>query len=412
MSAVIHDPSVPRPTFRPAVSTRAFFDGALVLFLVSMFVLRLHIHGHSPLPSQQALPWLAAGIAEDSAIAGLAALLLLALARLGRRDGWTRVAFATFVTLLLGVALVWSEVVIFFGQVPPREVLPAGMNFTFARGSASGAAVRRAALLLLPAAFLLWTCARQARKARWAWASAGRLFAASLIAGIVAILLPASIHRRETARNPLVAQFAIWGSRTESGARGGSPVPAPRSGAATVRRLAPENPSREYLSEGFPLSHRAPRRSALAPRLPSGLRPNIVFLLLEGVRAEEVGVYGGKPAGLTPNLDRLARDGVLVEKAFSPGQQTPDAELALWYGIHPNPYSSVMMSHPTIRLWGLPEILRESGWRSFLWIHNGDQHFYRRDGFYLPRGFQMVDGSDFPADDPRTNWGYTDRALA
>jgi hypothetical protein len=377
-----------------------------------MFVVRLHIHEQSPLPSQQTLLWLAAGIAEDFAIAGLAAALLLALARIGRRDGWVRVVFGAFVVLLLATALVWSEVVIFFGQVPPREVLPAGMNFTFARGSASGPAMQRAAFLLLPVTFLLWVCARQARKARWVWSDTRRLLAAGLVAGIVAFLVPASIHRRETARNPLLAQVAIWRSRAESGPTGGSSVPTPRLDPSAIRRLAPRIPSREYLSDRFPLAHRAPRRSALAPRLPAGLRPNVVFLLLEGVRAEDVGAYGGQLPGLTPNLDRLAREGVLVERAYSAGQQTPDAELALWYGIHPNLYSSVMMSHPKTRLTGLPELLRASGWRTFLWIHNGDQHFYRRDGFYLPRGFRMVDGSDFPRDDPRTNWGYSDRALA
>jgi hypothetical protein len=50
--------------------------------------------------------------------------------------------------------------------------------------------------------------------------------------------------------------------------------------------------------------------------------------------------------------------------------------------------------------------------RSFLWIHNGDQNFYHRDRFYRPRGFQLIDGRDFPRTDPRTGWGYSDRTLA
>ncbi len=59
---------------------------------------------------------------------------------------------------------------------------------------------------------------------------------------------------------------------------------------------------------------------------------------------------------------------------------------------------------------GLPEMLRGLGWRSFLWIHNSDQNFYRRDRFYLPRGFRIIDGKDFPIREPRTNWGFSDRA--
>jgi phosphoglycerol transferase MdoB-like AlkP superfamily enzyme len=102
----------------------------------------------------------------------------------------------------------------------------------------------------------------------------------------------------------------------------------------------------------------------------------------------------------------------MVEQAYSTGMHTPDAELAVWYGVLPNPHSSLMTGHPNVLLTGLPEVLRASGWRSFLWIHNGDQTFYRRDRFYLPRGFQMVDGRDFPSSDVRTSWGYSDRALA
>ncbi len=71
-----------------------------------------------------------------------------------------------------------------------------------------------------------------------------------------------------------------------------------------------------------------------------------------------------------------------------------------------------MTNFPEVPISGLPEILRAAGWRDFLWIHNGDQTFFGRDRFYLPRAFRTVDGRDFDPRDPRTNWGYSDLALA
>ena len=376
-----------------------------------MLAVRLHLHARSPLPSEQPVLWLAAGFLEDVAITSLVAAFYLAFAKVTHAERWTRILFGAFALLLLSAELVWSEVLIFFGQPPSRDQMLAGMNLTFARGTAAGFTLLRMALLPLLFSVLLSALARRSRYARRAWSSLPRLILVSSAAGAASILLPMSIHRRETAQDPIVAQVEIW-SRHRAESAGLPSVPRPRVDPIAIRALAPNVAPRKYLNADFPLAHRPPVRGASAPRIPAGLRPNFVFLVLESVRAEEVGAYGADPPGVTPNLDRLAREGVLVEQAYSGGLHTPNAGSALWYGIYPNPYGSVSAEYPQTRLTGLPEILSASGWRSLLWIHNGDQTFYHRDRFYRPRGFQMIDGRDFPRDDPRTGWGYSDRALA
>jgi arylsulfatase A-like enzyme len=377
-----------------------------------MLAVRLYVHLRSPFPSVQPVQWLAFGLAEDLAIAALGGALFLAAARFGRSDAWTRVAFSALALGLLVAQIVWSEVLVFFGDVPSRDELLAGTNLTFARGSVAAPALASAALVLLLFGFLLYLAARRAKNARSGWSSALRLSIIASAAGAASFVLPVPVHRRETTRNALVAQVRILRQGPPSDSTGVPAFPEPRVDPAAIRELAPDAPPREYLGAEFPLAHRALPRSQSAPTLVAGLRPNLVFLLLESVRAEEVGAYGGNPAGVTPNLDRLAREGVLVEQAYCTGLQTPDAELALWYGIYPNPYALVITRDPRAKLTGLPELLRSSGWRSLLFIHNGDQTFYRRVSFYRPRGFQTIDGSDFPRDDPRTGWGYSDRALA
>ena len=408
---VIRSPADPRPA-REALSTRAFFDGGLTLLLGAMLALRLRIHAGTPLPSTQPLSWLGLGLLEDLAIAGFVSALLLSVGQRTRTDGWTWALLAAFALLMVTAEAVWSEVLVFFGQLPSRDEIAAGMNFTFARGTARGFALGATAAFLLVFASLLALAARRAKRAGRAWSTSGRLFLLAAIAAGASLLLPVSVHRQDTARGPLVALASIWAEHSGNGEEAPSLVLAPGLDPASIRSLWPNVPAGAYLSSDFPLAHRPPRRSSSAPRAPGGLRPNLVFLLLESVRAEEVGAYGKNPPGVTPNLDRLAREGVLVERAYSVGLQTTDAELAFWYGVSPNPNSSLMTAHPGVRLNGLPEILRASGWRSFLWIHNGDQTFYRRDRFYRPRGFQMIDGRDFPRNDPRTGWGYSDRALA
>ena len=377
-----------------------------------MLALRLRLHARTPLPSTQPFSWLGIGLLEDLAIAGFVAAVLLALGRRTRRDVWTWILFAAFALLMVTAEVVWSEVLVFFGQLPSRDEITAGMNFTFARGTARGFALGATSAFLLVFAFLLWMAARRAKRAGGGWSTATRLFSVAAVAAGASLLLPVPIHRRDTARGPAVALASIWAEPAGDSGKTPSSVAGPGLDPTTIRSLSPGVPPRDYLASEFPLAHLPPRRSPSAPRAPAGVRPNLVFLLLESVRAEEVGAYGKNPPGVTPNLDRLAREGVLVEQAYSVGLQTTDAELAFWYGVLPNPRSSLMTENPDVRLTGLPEILRASGWRSFLWIHNGDQTFYRRDRFYRPRGFQMIDGRDFPRDDPRTGWGYSDRALA
>lgn len=376
-----------------------------------MLALRLYLDARIPLPSTELLRWLAAGIVEDIAVAASVAALLLALGRWPRGERWARLLFGAFSMLLLAAQIAWSKVLTFFGQPPSRDELLTGMSLSFVRASTRGLALAGMLALVFLFALLLWLWWRRARSAERAWSNVPRLLSVALLAGVAAVFTPSSIHRREMTHNPAVALASIWREPSESEAESRFSFRPPR-GLAAIRELAPTRPGREYLDANFPLAHRAPARSASAPKLPAGLRPNLVFLLLESIRAEEFGAYGRNPPGVTPNLDRLAREGVLVEQAYSAGLQTTDAELALWYGVDPNPYTSVIPEEPQARLTGLPEILRASGWRSFLWIHNGDQNFYHRDRFYRPRGFQLIDGRDFPRTDPRTGWGYSDRTLA
>jgi choline-sulfatase len=63
-------------------------------------------------------------------------------------------------------------------------------------------------------------------------------------------------------------------------------------------------------------------------------RPNLLLITLDTVRADHLGSYGGRIAS-TPTLDRIARDGVRFERAYSPTPLTLPAHASLLTGLQP-----------------------------------------------------------------------------
>jgi hypothetical protein len=383
---------MPKDDFKTAALASGLLAGTVLFGLL----VRLRVLVVSPLPSAQPVRWLLLGAAGDLAVMGSAAVIALLLARSSRlarpARGFLVAAFA-----LSGLAVfLFSELLAYFGAPPRRGDLSPASLARFVTASFDTAAFVRLAGVAVALAALAALALRRAGKAR-----ASRVTPRRLLVGVLACLvlaaLPVPVHLGRSAMHPLLA--LVDGVRKQALPADEARLPGFR--ALGLRGVEPP-PDR--------VRRPAATRSADAPRFPAGLKPNVVFLLLEGVRSRELGAWGGLP-GLSPNIDALARGGIRVDRAYSPGTHTPEGELGLWYGLRATPEALVMTDRPEFPRHGLPEILRAAGWRSFLWIHNGDQTFYRRDRFYPPRGFRVIDGRDFPPSDPRTNWGYSDRSL-
>src|SRR2546427_2324331 len=54
---------------------------------------------------------------------------------------------------------------------------------------------------------------------------------------------------------------------------------------------------------------------AASSRVAAAARPNIVFILMDDLRWDELGCMG-HPFAKTPNIDRIAREGVTFRNAF------------------------------------------------------------------------------------------------
>ena len=66
------------------------------------------------------------------------------------------------------------------------------------------------------------------------------------------------------------------------------------SDVRAARELIGHTPG-TFLTDAYPLARIPPSRDTRALRLAPGPKPNIVFIMMESLRAEEVGVYGNSP---------------------------------------------------------------------------------------------------------------------
>jgi arylsulfatase A-like enzyme len=97
----------------------------------------------------------------------------------------------------------------------------------------------------------------------------------------------------------------------------GRTTPAPPGPTAAGRLLSPDD------------DRRADALRAAAAR------SNVVLVILDAARAQQFGVYGyGRPT--TPEIDRIASEGVVFERAYTPAVFTLGALASLWTSQYPD----------------------------------------------------------------------------
>ena len=119
--------------------------------------------------------------------------------------------------------------------------------------------------------------------------------------------------------------------------------------------------------------------------LPVRTPPDILLITLDTTRADHLGAYGDRNAQ-TPRLDRLARDGVLFERAIASAPITLPAHASLLTGLYPfahgvrnNGTFSLRPSVPT-----LTTVLHERGYRTGAVV----------SAFVLDRRYGLAQGFD------------------
>ncbi len=139
-------------------------------------------------------------------------------------------------------------------------------------------------------------------------------------------------------------------------------------------------------------------------------KPNIIFVMLESFRAEDVGVYGGK-LPLTPNFDKLATQGILFRNFFANGFQTKHGEVASLCSMMPNYGRAALAGYHKNNYLCLSQVLEKIGYQTSF-FHNGDLAFDNQYPFLQKNHFQIIfDKFSFPKNTEKLGWGYSDEAL-
>jgi len=124
--------------------------------------------------------------------------------------------------------------------------------------------------------------------------------------------------------------------------------------------------------------------------------PNIILITVDTTRADRMGFLDSKK-GLTPNLDKLARQGVVFEKAYSQAPLTPVSHATIFTGTYPQFHTVTDFGHPLPALLPyVPEILQKSGYHTAAFIGSLilDPKANMAPGF--DRGFDFFDAGFHP----------------
>ncbi|HEX7812793.1 MAG TPA: arylsulfatase [Burkholderiales bacterium] len=124
--------------------------------------------------------------------------------------------------------------------------------------------------------------------------------------------------------------------------------------------------------------------------------PHIVYILADDLGWKDVGFHGG--TANTPNLDRLARDGVRLEKFYTLPYSTA-TRAALMTGRYPMRYGLQTLSILPWSEYGLPveektlpQVLKDAGYRTAM-IGKWQLGHHSRDFWPTRRGFDYFYGS-------------------
>jgi arylsulfatase A-like enzyme len=128
-----------------------------------------------------------------------------------------------------------------------------------------------------------------------------------------------------------------------------------------------------------------------SPRAPAG-PPNLVLLVLDTLRADYVGAYGGElPAGVSPELDVFAAEGVRFARAIAPSSWTRPSMGSLFTSRHPRTLGLYVEDGDALRdeFTTLAEALRAGGYRTLGLTANPNLN----RAFNFQQGFDVyVDG--------------------
>lgn len=138
---------------------------------------------------------------------------------------------------------------------------------------------------------------------------------------------------------------------------------------------------------------------------------NLVIFLQESLGAQFVETLGGEK-GITPNLNRLSREGILFENAFSNGTRSIRGIAGTVAGNFSIPGKGVLKRNKSqTDYFTISSLLEPFGYQT-LFLYGGESRFDNMKGWFLGNGFdRIIDEPEFTDYAFKGIWGVSDGDL-
>lgn len=138
------------------------------------------------------------------------------------------------------------------------------------------------------------------------------------------------------------------------------------------------------------------------------IKPNIVFILLEGFTADVIPAFGGE-SGLTPIIDSLVGQGLIWPHFYANGDRTYKGLPSILNGFPTRPVGSIIQNNDlTSDIPSMTKSLQKKGYSSSFY-YGGESEFANIKSYLINTGFErIIDIRDFPADYRGIKWGVAD----
>lgn len=147
---------------------------------------------------------------------------------------------------------------------------------------------------------------------------------------------------------------------------------------------------------------------------------NVMIVLSESLRAEEVGFLSGKNSedktiettkSLTPGLDKISRRGISFTEVLSAGIQTQYGQLAANCSLYSFEGPSLILAAPMGKAVCLSDVFHEKNYRNYF-FYPADNNFDNQYIFYQNHHMHEIHGEEmFDPNSKKGGWGYSDHAL-
>ena len=143
----------------------------------------------------------------------------------------------------------------------------------------------------------------------------------------------------------------------------------------------------------------------------TGIKPNIVFIVVESLSARYTGMDGNKDS-LTPKLDYLASRGFAFNNVYATGTRTVRGLEAVSLNVPPTPGQSIVRREDCANLYNLGTALRKEGYKTEF-IYGGYGYFDNMNAFFEGNKFEVIDRTSIPKEEiiQETVWGVADEIL-